>query len=276
MILEITGLPGAGKSACESLLCDRLRERGFQVMLHDDLIRSYVRDRIYPRLGLSYRLRRRRWVRAVVSLLYRGAVVRCELAHRLAIGGLAGAVAKAQRRACRRLSQDVLLFRYFLEECSSPDEAERVHVASEGLVHHTAALRVWAGPRYSAMADRWIGRQGCDDIAVVHVQTPPDAALQRLWQRGLPRSWPGRTRSHKAAAGQTLADFAEAIQQSIEQYQAAGARVFTLDNSGDLEALAAGAAALVESLPLAAAAGDPQRASGGGDQTTAGKEALRR
>lgn len=248
MILELTGLPGAGKTTCEQYISAELNKRGYQVLGPGDVLRCYVRDRIYANLGLSYSLRRHLLIRAMVSVVFHTRVVCADLRNRFSIGQFLGAFAKNQRLSCRRLSHDILISRYFLEELLPSYEERHVYVASEGLTHHSAAVKVWAGERYFAMSDRWLAHHSCDEMVIVRLQVPLDTALDRLWQRGLPTSWPRKSKTDRRFTKSILSRFAEAIEESVQRYQAAGARVFTLDCSCDIATLASNTAGLVESL----------------------------
>ncbi len=213
-----------------------------------DVLDRYVHDHIYAKCGLSYRLRRMKAVRAFVSLAYRTRVACSHLRNRFATGELLGAWTGVKRLACRWLSEDMLLFRYYLEELRPSLGEKSVCLASEGVVHHSATVSVFAGRRCSSMSDRWLANHSSGDMVVIHLRVPPATAFKRLWQRGVPRSWPRKTRLNESMARETLFRFAEAIEESVTRFEQAGVRVLVLENSSDTAALAANVNHLVKSL----------------------------
>ena len=237
MIVELTGLPGSGKTTCESLLAPAFAESGFRVVMEPELIRHYVQHRIYSRCRLDYGLRRFLSIRAIVHLIYRQHLNLRDLQNRLSCGRVFGAMTKAERLPCQWLAQDMLLGSYFRETFSAHPGERTVYFAPEGLLQHTAAVRVWAGERFRGISDSWRARESCNDIVVVRIGASIDSALERLWKRGAPRSWPRHAKTTPQAARNVLERFSEAIEESVSQFQSAGSPVVTLDNNGDEQAL---------------------------------------
>lgn len=248
MIVEMTGLPGAGKSTCRSRLYTRLAEQGYRVLGPSDVMEHFVRQRIYGRCGLKYECRRILVLRALVAWAYRANLRYSDFCNRLAIGAWLCVPTKARRRSCRALSQDFILYSHYLERIQPSSERRCVYLSSEGLVHHGARARVFAGSRFAVMSGRWLNHHSCSEIVVIHVQTSVEAALERLWSRGVPDSWPQKAQSSRSFAEETLVHFEKSIEESMEEYRQAGVRVLTVDNSSDVPALAAEVERLVASL----------------------------
>lgn len=238
MIVETIGLPGAGKTTCERSLYTKLKERGCHILLPEqDVQNRYVRDHVYTRHALNYRYHHLKVVRAIASLKYRAHVGRSHLCDRCMTGTLLGAWTRTARRACWWLSEDMLLFSYYLNEILPSSGEGTVYLASEGLAHHSATVKVFAGDPFAALSDRWLHRHACTCMVIVHVQVPPSTAAQRIWERGLPRSWPRRIRRSRLHVQQVLSRFADAVEESIQRFQQAGARIVNVDNSSNMATL---------------------------------------
>jgi len=237
MIVELVGLPGSGKSYCVSFLQPKLVELGIQVVDQTELTHSYTQNRIYGKFNVNYELRHVRLVRAITGIAYARRVHCYDFRNRMMSGVLLGALRKWKRKPCHWLAENMLLADYYRQSFEVSAGRTNIYLESEGLVHLGAAVRVWAGQRYGALSKPWLSKQSCQDMFVIHILTSVDTALERLWQRGAPRSWPACAKSTKSSTRSVVARFAEAIEQSIEQYKSAGARVITLDNSGGMEAL---------------------------------------
>ncbi len=247
MVIELAGIPGSGKSTCEALLRAALEERGVPVLGEQELRRRYQRDRIYQPWRVADSLRTKFVVRALAYLAYRRQVLAVDLRNRLAGGCLFGAVAREQRLACQWLAEDMLLTDYYRRTAVPPLSPE-VYLMPEGLVQHTAGVPVWATERYRDISRRWLAGQDLRDLTCLYVQTPLDVAADRLWQRGAPRSWPRRATQSQTAVRNILERFQASLEHSLQQFQAAGARVVAVDNSHTTNRPARAIAELVDSL----------------------------
>ena len=144
------------------------------------------------------------------------------------------------------LAEDMLLVNQFRQSRASvPTSA---YLTSEGLAHHAAAVRVWLGSRYEEICRRFLQSRVCDDMHLIHVEAPIELALDRVCQRGTPRSWPQHAGASRAAIGRVLAEFADAIDHSISQFTAAGASLARLDNSQGTSDLASQVDELADAL----------------------------
>ena len=187
-------------------------------------------------------------IRALGAFLYHLHVNSYDLYSRIEVGGLLGALKRAERLPCHWLAENILLANYYRDSIDSSSSGQSIFLESEGLAHLSAAVRVWSGSRYGSIGKRWLARKSCEDLVVLHVRTSIDTALERLWQRGAPRSWPARAKSTRSSARSVIARFAEAIEQSIEEYKSAGARVVTVDNSGGMGSLESKLSEFADSL----------------------------
>jgi len=129
------------------------------------------------------------------------------------------------------LAEDMILADYFRESNKTRAVNEGVYVAAEGLAHHSAAIQVWSGQEAVSMLRLWLPKYSTEDLVLVHTTTPVDQAMDRMWSRGVPRSWPRMARSDPAIARNVLVQFASAIDATVKAIKSAGARVITLDNT---------------------------------------------
>ncbi len=235
MILELVGLPGSGKSECEEMLSASLRDSGFQVTDQECLLRSYQVDKAYHKLGLNRRWEKFLIVRAIAHWVFRLRIHLRDCCNRLSIGRPLATFSEAKRLPFKWLAVDMLLTEYFHREFAT--DPGRIYLSSEGLVHHTAAVRVWSGAGYRDISQAWLGSRPRLDLCVVHVTVPLEVAFERLWRRGVPRSWPRRVKSSESAARRVLERFDAAIEDSLAQFRSAGACVVTLSNDADKQKL---------------------------------------
>ena len=230
MIIELIGLPGAGKSCCEAFLCGALRAQGKSVVDQEEAIRRYKRDYFYNAYGIHESLSKWRVVRGIAYGHYRRRVLQSERRNRR-VGRIPRPSDPSARLPCIWLAEDMLLCGHF-QDCITDD----IFVMSEGLAHHLAAVRVWNDSPYHNLHRRWLDDSRLDDLKIVHIDVPWTVAFERLWERGIPRSWPKDTHN-RVSAQRVVKRFYENIPRSIEEFRAAGAHVVSLKNNDTAAAL---------------------------------------
>lgn len=228
VIVEFTGLPGAGKTTLENAIAAALNARGCKVLRRADVKTSYLRKNFYE----GYR--RESGLQIPLRLLFYGRLMggflRAYRAHGLNLGGIAR---PGRFFPCLWLYEDAVLFNHFLEEHRDEPWRENVFLPGEGIVHHSACVRVWAGGAYARIGEAWRNKFGGRDIFVFHVHVPAEEALRRLKVRGLPDTWPGPAKRCEAEIMQVLADFEDAIQETLVEFEAVGIRVKQVDGAAD-------------------------------------------
>ena len=214
----------------EAFLRGALRAHGHEVVDQEEVIRRHKRDYFYNAYHLHESLSRWRVVRGVAYGLYRRRVLDRERRNRRA-AHVPRPSEMAARLPCIWLAEDMLLCRHF-QHCAT----DEVFMMSEGLAHHLAAVRVWTDSRYHSIHRRWLDDSQLDDLQIVHIDVPWKVAFERLWERGIPRSWPQNTHD-RVSAQRVVKRFCENIPRSIEEFKAAGAHVVSLDNNDTTAAL---------------------------------------
>ena len=224
-IIELTGLPAAGKSTAERAILEFLRAHRRPAVQRQDLIHDYIRTRICCSYGSQY------WLRRPITLRYRTGVWMQHLRDRRA----AGVGLRRLRGTCGLAgylySEDMMLYSHYLDRGDGAFPRESIYVASEGLVHHEAALRTWCGGALEPLCGRWPTAHPATPLIVLHLQAPADEVFERFWRRGVLPTWPPCTRSRDEARRAFL-KYQQAIEVSLEQYVRAGVRVVALDASG--------------------------------------------
>lgn len=224
-IIELTGLPAAGKSAAESAILESLRAHRQPAVQRADLIHDYIRTRFCRSYSPRY------WLRRPVTLRYRTGVWMRHLRDRRA----AGVGLRRLRGTCGLAgylySEDMMLYSHYLARGDGAFPRESIYVASEGLVHHEAALRTWCGEALEPLCGKWPAAHPAATLIVLHLQAPADEVFERFWTRGVLPTWPRCTRTRDEAQRAFLR-YQKAIEVSLEQYARAGVRVVALDASG--------------------------------------------
>lgn len=239
MIIECVGLPGAGKSQVHRLLVEELQAAGWCLVDPLQTLKAVMRAGSEPRSGLSrlwscYPMRGLRYAR------FRSQVAMCDIRNRITLSGAFRAtLAPVPRAVCRWLAEDIVLIRAFRRWLRQQLPQPAAYAASEGLVHHCAALGAWTTDRHVGIGELWLSRNSCRDLHVVHVDVPVSVGVGRFLERGAPRSWPARVAGSESAVHQTIARFETAIDDSLERFTGAGATYYSVDNSDSAEQLAA-------------------------------------
>lgn len=230
MIVDLTGLPGAGKTTLEKYLLPGFAERGQRVLTRTDLKTGCIRKKFFrgyrreSGLGVGFRILLQLWLAA-------GFLRACRRR-----GLPLGAISRPGLFfPCLWLYEDTVLSGHFLKE-RPPASRDALFFPREGIVHHSACVRVWAGPHYAGLNERWLAEFGAGEVLILHVQVPEEEALRRLQARGLPDTWPGPANRSAREILAVLARFGEAIGESLKQFEAAGARVLNVDGTADPEA----------------------------------------
>lgn len=228
MIIDLTGLPGAGKTTLEKHLLPKLREHGLRVVTRVDLKTSHIRKNYYKR----YRRE------SIAHIPFR-----ILLYLQRTAGLIMGTWAQGLKpevicrpgcfSPCSWLYEDMELSSHFLDDWKGVEGEGVLYFAREGIVHHSACVRVWVGARYAGLKDRWLRESGAREVLILYVRVPKEEALRRLQTRGLPATWPGPARKSDEEIMAILARFNEAIRETLAEFEAAGARVLNVDGMDD-------------------------------------------
>lgn len=181
MIIEVIGLPGAGKTTVEEKLKELLCKKNVQIINRDCLAASYKRDKICESESSVF-------IRRVISLLYLLLLnmrwVRCSLG--LLYGG--GIFKKAVRIVGQWLIESIWLTKYAHSLKGSFKNEGAIFFLSEGIYHHGVSLSVWSGIPLAQFFKKLDVPQA--NRIVINVFAPEDIVLERFRTRGRPSSWP--------------------------------------------------------------------------------------
>jgi hypothetical protein len=245
VILEFTGLPGAGKTTVERQVVERLVSHGVDLIERQSIIGRYIRERYCGSYRPDFVLRR------PITAIYRAGIWRRHFGWRLGTGVLHDIT----NPVGYWLTEDVHLVRFCREKMADAFGGLReVWNFSEGFSHHlasTIALLHEPAARFTRFApyDRGTARRW----VVVHVDVPFEIALDRLSRRGRPASW----RRDPRGNGPILRAFEDSIPRALELASQSDVRIERIDLSDDHDAAAPMIGALSDRLANILTAGSP-------------------
>lgn len=223
-LIEFIGLPGAGKSALQGLLAEELGRRGVGFTGRKELVRILADSKVGGALADGAR-------RRAATALYLAGLGARALQWRLQAGLFQGLLDRSRRLPLRWLVEDRGLAEHFRDYHPSDTNSDpgnaQVRSLDEGFAHHLAACAVWLGPQAWRLAGKAPYTAGSGHL-LIHVAVPPGLALQRLRERGRPRSWP---QGPDDAA--VLLAFDQAIGRALDLF-APAMDVMAVDWSADL------------------------------------------
>lgn len=224
MIIELTGLPGAGKTTFESCIISGLKQRGIRVSLREDLQDRYKQGIISPNYEehaglriLSNRLYRLSKWKGLINAGLGGGIFREILTRR-------------RRITFSWLGEDINLSTYFLHEFKHSRAGQSAYFPHEGFVHHSASFKVWGGFGFPDLHYRLLQKIPSHNFAIIYFKVSVDVALERIIKRGLPEHWP-RSINSKAKVKEVLFRFDRAIEDVVEKFQTSEVKVFPVDAS---------------------------------------------
>ena len=245
MIIEFIGLPGSGKSLCDHLLTKELDARKVATVADANVTNEFIGQKICRRLGMSIGTRRHLFPRAVTSSLYQARVFSIALKNRATTGSLFAGYRRFQRLPHSWLAESMLLSDFFASGCfSEPNQC--VYLTSEGVFHLLAAIMVWNKKSNSTLLDKWISRHAHSRIKTIRVSVPVEEAIERVWQRGIPRSWPVKQQS-KSCVKTIIEDFHAAI-ESVTARMHGVIDLWEVDNSLGIDHLEPQISSLAECI----------------------------
>jgi len=226
VILEFTGLPGAGKTTSESYIILCYKQRGYQVILRSELQKRYIKEKLSRNYEKHFALR-------ILSNRLYGLLNWKELISAGLGGGIFREVLSNPRRSIFSwLGEDIRLSTYFLQNYASTGTRPSVYFSQEGFVHHSVCFKVFGGVGFPDLPEKLLQKIPSENITILYLKISVDDALDRLWARGIPESWPSRINS-KSGVKEILLRFNEAIEGNVEKFQAKGVRVLIIDASLD-------------------------------------------
>lgn len=226
MILEFTGLSGAGKSTAEPYIISSLEQRGYHVVLRRELRNSYIKKKIYS----SYE--DHRVYRVVSNRLYNLGSWKSLAGARLAGWIFRGTFSRGRRKSFLQLGEDVKLSQYFINNYREPGEPPGVYIPQEGFVHHIACCRLQGDNGFPGLSEKLLKKYPVEKSMIIYFKVSVDEALDRLLKRGLPESWPRRINS-RSRIKEFLLRFNQGIEDSVAKFQENGIKVYPVDASLD-------------------------------------------
>ena len=242
MIINLTGLPGAGKSTSETYLISGLQKRGFKIIQNTELKSKLIKEKIFSRFN------RDSLIGILPRLIFRIKIFRFYL--QVCIENKLGLNFFLKKRGTRGiwLSEDIILTRYFINEFKGSNSIKNIFFCTEGLVHHWACMKVWAGKHSDIFDDNWLNQYPSDGIQIIYLKVPVEMALERLVKRGVPSNWPQPGNGKLGHMRFILERYDSAINETVKEFRAKGAKVHTLDASCDIEQMEINIEACLDSL----------------------------
>ena len=226
MILEFTGLSGAGKSTAEPAIFSGLEQRGYQIVLRPELKTRYIQEKICS----TYE--DHRGYRIVANRLYNLDSWKSLTGADLARWVVRGAFSQRRRNSFLWLGEDIKLSQYFVNEIHAPGGQSTVYIPQEGFVHHIACCKLQADNGFPGLSQKLLAKYPVDQSTIIYFKISVDEALERLLNRGLPESWP-RFINSRSRVKEFLLLFNEGIEDGVRKFQENGVKVFPVDASQD-------------------------------------------
>ena len=221
MIIELTGLPGAGKTTSESWIISCYRNRGFRVMSRSELKASIKNEKLFHHANNHYALRfHSNWLsnwKGLINAGFGGRIFREVLTN-------------PRRMAFLLLGEDIRLSTYYLQKYVPAGMGPSVYIPHEGFVHHSACIKVWTGGGFGDLPEKLLQKVPSEKFIILYFKISVDAALDRLLKRGIPEMWPSHIKS-QSRIKEILLRFNEAIEGTVQKFQANGVKVLTIDAS---------------------------------------------
>ena len=224
MIIEPTGLPGAGKTTSESCVISCCKQKGFRVLVRSELKNRIKKEALLRKPGNQFSLRIHsnllsNWKELIGADI--GGRIFCEVLN------------KKKRMALIWLAEDIRLSTYYIKNYLPTSLAPSIYFPNEGLVHHSASARVWTEGRFPDLSEKMLLKFSSKNFLILYFKISVDEAVERLLKRGLPRNWPLSINS-RSKIKEVLLRFDEAIEGTVQKFQANGVKVQTIDASLDL------------------------------------------
>ncbi|GJL78476.1 MAG: hypothetical protein NPINA01_14650 [Nitrospinaceae bacterium] len=224
MIVELTGLPGAGKTTYEPSLILGLKQRGIDV-----ISRAELKDRCKQAI-LTPNYKDHPPVRMLSNRLYRLSIWNSLISAGLGGGIFREFLAQRRRMVFSWLAEDIHLSTFFLHKIKPFAQNPNFYIPNEGLVHHSASFKVWGGAGFSDLPKKLLKKIPSHEIAIFYFKVPMKDALNRVIKRGLPENWP-RTISSEPEVKEVLLRFEQVIEDVVQKFRANGVQVFMVDTS---------------------------------------------
>lgn len=241
MILEFTGLSGAGKSTSEPHIISGLKQRGLEVIVRTEFKKSNYKKIICPNFEAKDGF--------LFNQLSRQA--RWKTLRSVGLSGpfMLSVFSKVQRNLFFWLGDDIILSKYYSKEHETLPASNSVYISQEGFVHHCACLRLWHGGAFSSLPKRIVQKFSPEKIIIIYFEISVEEALDRLLKRtrGIPDDWPRKINT-TAKVKKVLSRFNEIIEDVVGSFQAEGVQVLSVDSSLELKQVRTRVESIVDKL----------------------------
>lgn len=227
MIINLTGLPGCGKTTLEPYFISGFRERNFNPILNSEIKNCYIQEKIFSRFC------RQSWFGIMPRLFFlfkvRGGYFNRCLSNKM----IRLFFYEINRIRGYRVSGDIILSEYFLNEYARGLADKNILFCEEGLIHHLASMKVWSGNSPDLFKFFLNEGQMCRGFHIFYIKVPLEMVYERLIHRGIPTFWSKNISREILDIKEILKKYEWAIESTIEEFSSRGAHVETIDNSGD-------------------------------------------
>jgi thymidylate kinase len=242
VILEFTGLSGAGKTTSESFVTSYLIQQGVAAVLKAEVKHRYKQQIMTPRYE------RYRGLQILTDRLYTIVNWKALIGASAGRGVLRAAMEKRLRLACFWLGEDINLSTFFLDDIKRSNGGSSVYMPHEGFVHHSACVRLWGRGSFLDLPESLLEKFSPDTFTIVYFQISVEQALERVLRRGIPKSWQLGAHS-ESSIREVLLRFNDAIECNVEKFNAGGAKVLTVDASLEPHQVESRLATILKGLP---------------------------
>lgn len=226
MIVNLTGLPGSGKTTLETYFKSGLRSRGFHVISAGELKQIFIRDTICSQFN------RESWMGVFPRLIFL-TQPRWYFFRKCLFQDINRLLTEKSRVRGFRLSEDIILSNYFIKEYDRINAGKLISFWTEGLVHHLASMKAWSEDE-SDLFSLFLGKgEICKKFQIFYLRVPLEEVFTRLNGRGIPSFWRKSTNGMDLDIMEILHKYECAIESTIEEFRDRGANVVTVQNSGD-------------------------------------------
>ena len=226
MIIELTGLPGAGKTTSEPWILSCLKKHHIRTISRSELRTWYIKENIFRGYENNFA------ARFLSNRCYQFLIYKKLFDAGLGAGIISESICKPRRGVLSWLGEDIRLSEYFLQKFPISGEPPSIYFPHEGFVHHSACFKVWGGRGFPDLQGKLLNQIPSKNFVIFYFKISVEEALDRVMTRGIPETWPAYINS-SSKVKEILLRFNEAIEGAVDRFKARGVKEIEIDASVD-------------------------------------------